>query len=166
MPEKMSPMSLAPNPPTRPGRRRAARRAAAKSGKGTARVVLLALLGVRERVVGALDFLELLLGFRIVGVAVRVVLAGQLPVGLLDLLGRSAFGDAQDFVEVLSQGQSSLAHHDSRRPDQLAVEPVALLHHLDHGPGLGTLQRLRRKRLVEVGSNLSPWGRPPRCRCG
>ena len=58
-------------------------------------VVLLALLGIGERVVGALDLLELLLRRRVVGVAVRVVLARQLPVRLLDLLLGGLLGDAR-----------------------------------------------------------------------
>jgi hypothetical protein len=45
-----------------------------------------AFLGVREDFVGFLGFLEFLLGRRIVRIAVRVVLHGQLAVGLLDLV--------------------------------------------------------------------------------
>ena len=66
-------------------------RAAAEAGEHAAGVVLLALLGVRERVVGLLDLLEALLGLRVVLVAVGVVLARQLAVGALDLVrGRLA----------------------------------------------------------------------------
>jgi hypothetical protein len=50
------------------------------------RVVLLALLGIGEDVVGGGDLLELFLRRGVVGVAVRVVFARQLPVRLLDLL--------------------------------------------------------------------------------
>src|SRR5437879_7512987 len=53
--------------------------------RGAEGVVLLALLGIRENVVGALDLLEALLGVRIARIAVRVVLAGELGVGVLDL---------------------------------------------------------------------------------
>src|SRR5919109_2201160 len=49
-------------------------------------IVLLALLGIREDVVGPLDLLEALLGGRVSRVAVRVELPGQLAVGLLDLV--------------------------------------------------------------------------------
>ena len=76
-------MSPKPAPGPRPAGPAAAERANA------AGVVLLALLRVRERVVGALDLLEALLGRRVVGVAVGVVLAGQLAVGPLDLLGEA-----------------------------------------------------------------------------
>jgi hypothetical protein len=46
-------------------------------------VVLLALLRIREQVVGALDFLEPLLGRGVARITVRVVLAREVPVGLL-----------------------------------------------------------------------------------
>src|SRR6185369_15302806 len=52
-------------------------------------VVLLALLGVREQVVRALDLLEPLLGRGVTGIAVRVVLARELAVGLLSLCRHS-----------------------------------------------------------------------------
>src|SRR4029450_7993164 len=65
-------------------------------------VVLLALLRVGENVVRRLDLLEALLGILVAGVRVRVVLARELPVRLLDLVLRRALGDAQDLVEVPS----------------------------------------------------------------
>ena len=63
-------------------------------------VVLLPLLGVAEHLVGLVDFLEFLLCALVVGVHVGVVLAGQLAVGLLDLLGRGRFFEAQRLVIV------------------------------------------------------------------
>ena len=79
----MSPMSAAKPPgPAGPA-------APPKPANMPAGVVLLALLGVRERVVGLLDLLEALLGRAVAGVAVGVVLAGQLAVGLLDLLAEA-----------------------------------------------------------------------------
>jgi len=65
-------------------------------------VVGRALLAVREHFVGLLDLLELLFGLlRLVTlVAVRVVLHGQLAVGLFDLIVRGRLGDAEDFVIV------------------------------------------------------------------
>ena len=62
--------------------------AAGREGAAAA-VVLLALLGVAEHVVGLGDLLEALLGLLVAGVAVGVVLARELAVGLLDLLGAS-----------------------------------------------------------------------------
>jgi hypothetical protein len=44
------------------------------------------LLGVREDLVGLLDLLETLLGVGSVRVRVRMVLAGQPPVGFADIL--------------------------------------------------------------------------------
>ena len=73
----------------------------AAAEQATTAVVGLALLGVREHVVGLLDFLEALLGFGVTGVAVRVVLAHQFAVRLLDLVGRRLLRDAECFVEVL-----------------------------------------------------------------
>ena len=58
-------------------------------------VVLLALLGIGEDVVGLLDLLEPLLGLGIARVVVRVVLAGELPVGLLQVVGGGVLGDAR-----------------------------------------------------------------------
>src|SRR5205085_1459592 len=59
---------------------------AAAPVSGAERVVLLPLLGVGEQVVGVLNLLEPLLRGRISGIAVGVVLARKLAVGLLDLV--------------------------------------------------------------------------------
>src|SRR5919106_1229234 len=63
-------------------------------------VVLLALLRIGEDVVGALDLLEALLRLRIPRVRVRVVLAGQLAVRLLDLGRGRGLGDSENLVEI------------------------------------------------------------------
>ena len=49
-------------------------------------VVFLAFLRVGEHLVGLVYFLELSLGRLVAGVNVRVILAGQLPIRLLDIL--------------------------------------------------------------------------------
>src|SRR5205814_4083551 len=67
---------------------------------GPDRVVPLALLGIAEDLVGLIDLLEALLGLRLL-VDVRVVLARQLPVGLLDVDGRGVLGNAKGLVVVL-----------------------------------------------------------------
>jgi hypothetical protein len=59
-----------------------------------------ALLRVGEDLVGFLGLLELLLRLGVVRIAVRMVLHGQLAVGLLDLVVRSVAVDAEDFVVV------------------------------------------------------------------
>jgi len=59
-----------------------------------------ALLRVREHLVGLLRLLELLLGLRVVRIAVRMEFHGQLAVGLLDLFFGSVAIDAEDFVIV------------------------------------------------------------------
>ena len=63
-------------------------------------VVLGLLLGVREDLEGLVDLLELLLGLLVPGVQVGVVLPGELPEGLLDILVRGIPGNPQDLVVV------------------------------------------------------------------
>src|SRR6266540_2001662 len=63
-------------------------------------VVALPLLRVAEHAVGLGDLLEALLSVRVAGVEVRVVLARQLAVGALDLLGRGIAADAEHGVVV------------------------------------------------------------------
>ena len=90
-----------------PARVEAAEAAAAGGAPGrpeAAPVVGLALLGIREQVVGLLDLLEALLGLLVVRVAVGVVLADQLAVGLLDLVGRRRPLDSQDLVGIALLG--------------------------------------------------------------
>src|SRR5690606_11673327 len=65
------------------------------------RVVLLALLGVGEDRVGLADVLELLLRRFVTRLGVRVPLARELAVGLLQRLLVDVLGDAEDRVEVL-----------------------------------------------------------------
>jgi hypothetical protein len=72
----------------------------AEAAEAAARVVLLALLGVRERVVGLLDLLEALLGLLVIRVAIRMPLPSELAVGALDLVLRRRPLDAEDLVEV------------------------------------------------------------------
>jgi len=60
------------------------------------------LFRVREHFVGLFGLLELLFGFLglVTLITVRVVLHGQLAVGLLDVVVRGAFGNAQHVVEI------------------------------------------------------------------
>ena len=76
-------------------------RAGARSDHLADLVVLLALLGVAEHVVGRGDLLEALLGLLVAGVGVGVELLGQLPVGARDLLLGRALRHAEDGVVVL-----------------------------------------------------------------
>src|ERR671931_61973 len=78
---------------------------AAAAVRGAEPVVLLPLLGIREQVVRTLHLLEPLLRAGIPRVPVRVVLARELAVGLLDLVGRGAFGDAEGLVRALRRGR-------------------------------------------------------------
>ena len=70
-------------------------------------VVLLALLGVTEDVVGGADLLEALLRS---GVGVGVELLGQLPVGARDLLVRRRRDDAEHLVVVLLEPFTLCGH--------------------------------------------------------
>ncbi len=63
-------------------------------------IVSRALLFVGQYLVSFLGFLELRFGFGIVRIAVRVVLHGQLAVGLFDVFTGSVTIDAQNFVKV------------------------------------------------------------------
>src|SRR5699024_11333000 len=65
-----------------------------------AHVVLAALVGVGEGLVGLGDALEPLGGIR-VGVHVRAEGTRELPVRVLDLLGRGVAGDAEQIVVVI-----------------------------------------------------------------
>ena len=64
-------------------------------------VVLFALLLVGEHVVCFRDFLELLLCCGVAGVQVRVVLAGELAVCLLDVAFACVFADTQCLIKVV-----------------------------------------------------------------
>lgn len=63
-------------------------------------IILLAALRVAQYLVGLIDLLEAFLGFLIVRVEVRVMLPGQFPIGLLDLVGRRIPIQAQQLVVV------------------------------------------------------------------
>jgi hypothetical protein len=71
-----------------------------------ATVVGRALLRVGEHLVGARDLLEALLGLR-VGVDVRVQLARESSVGLLDGVGVRVAADTQEVVQVLAHSGPS-----------------------------------------------------------
>ena len=64
-------------------------------------VVDLPLPWIAQHVIGLSDFLELLLGPRGL-VLVRVVLQGQLPVGLLELVVAGALRDAENGVIIFA----------------------------------------------------------------
>ena len=85
---------------------------AADRPAGADLVVLLALLGVADDVVGGADLLEALLR---AGVGVRVVLLRQLPVGARDLLLRRRRDDAEHLVVVLLE-PFPLCGHESAHP--------------------------------------------------
>src|SRR5699024_6190427 len=72
-----------------------------------AHVVLAALVGVGEGLVGLGDALDARGGIR-VGVHVRVEGARELPVRLLGLRGRGVAGDAEQIVVVVVHGEGSL----------------------------------------------------------
>jgi hypothetical protein len=70
-----------------------------------------ALLGIREQVVGLADLLEARLRLGVIGVAVGVVRARKLAIGLLDLSGGGLLVDAEDGVWILARG-----HHRATYP--------------------------------------------------
>ena len=125
-----------------------AKAAAGAAAEHAAGVVLLALVGVGQHRVGLLDLLEALLGLRVARVRVRVPLARKAPVGLLDLLLGGPLLHAQRVVEVSHRLLLGGTHDDACRPQDLAVQPIALLQHLEHQ---ARLTRPGQHRLVPVG---------------
>jgi len=101
-----------------------ASRVAAPTVGRAERVVLLALLGVREHVVGCLDLLEALLGGGVAGVAVGMVLAGELAVRLLDRVRGSVLRNAECGVQLLHYSSvfaaetTTLAGRSTRSPSR------------------------------------------------
>src|SRR5262249_62233127 len=91
-------------------------------------VVLLPLLRVGEDVVGALDLLEALLRGGVARIRVRVVLARELAVRLLDLVLARRSRDAEGLVQVLNGCQRPPARHrppraQAARPRRRAASP-------------------------------------------
>src|ERR1039457_867264 len=76
------------------------RRAGSRRERVRAQVVHLPLLRVGEHLVGLVDLLEALLRRRI-GVHIRMQLAGEPPVRLLDLIGLSLAADAENAVIIV-----------------------------------------------------------------
>ena len=98
-------------------------------------VVRLALLVVREDVVGGLDVLEPLLGGRVVRVPVGMELARELAVRLLDLVVGRRLRDAEDVVRDCAAATRLLLapllrHDDAGGPQHGVADPVAALHDL------------------------------------
>src|SRR3954469_14831744 len=120
----------------------------AEAGEGAARVVLAPLLRVGQNVIGLLDLLEALLGSSVPGVAIGMVLADELAVGLLDVLCRGLAVDAEDLVEV-ARSHGLLRDDDARWADHLTVEAVAELDRLQDGAGIGAFLRSGGQGLVE-----------------
>ena len=110
-------------------------------------VVLLALLGVADDVVGLGDLLEPVLRGLVARVGVGVVLARQLAVGLLDLAWLGVLGHAEDLVEVLvgpvSVGSSRTSSSRRRRVLGRAVASSSLLSAPSARRGCSALLRLQ-----------------------
>src|SRR6185312_13489057 len=117
-------------------------------------VVLLAPVRIGERVVRLPDRLEALLGRRVARVRVRVVLAGQLAVGLLDLVGARALGDAERLVVVghpllLALRRGAARDDDARGAHDPVAQAVAALPD-GRDRALGMLRGLVAEGLVDV----------------
>ena len=73
-------------------------------------VKALALLRIAQQIVGAGDFLELLFRRLVTGVEIRMQLLRKRAIGLLDVGGRSRWGNAENLVRIshdLPRGNSS-----------------------------------------------------------
>ena len=112
-------------------------------------VVLLALLGIAEDLVGLVDLLESIFGSLVALVHIRVVLAGELAEGGADLLVGGGPRNAQDRVVVLE----SRWHLDRRYLDRATAKPGT------RGI-LGRSPRLRRETSRRRHSQFDPLKRP------
>ena len=63
-------------------------------------VILRALVGIGQHLVGLVDFLEALLAFLIARMQVRVVGLGQFAVGFFDLVLGCAFFNTEHFIII------------------------------------------------------------------
>ena len=63
-------------------------------------VILRALVGIGQHLVGLIDLLKALLAFLIARMQVRVVGLGQFAVGFFDLVLGCAFFDAEHFIII------------------------------------------------------------------
>ena len=151
-PPKRSPRSKLKLPPARAG----TGPEAAVAEEGARLVVLLALLGVAEDVVGLGDLLEALLGLGVALVGVRVELAGELPVRLLDLGVGGVLGDAEDLVVVLLDEVLACSSSTSLLPSRRAAEPRRPWP-VDVSPPRGHRSPRRRS----VSSFAAAWGCAP-----
>ena len=97
------------------------------------------LLGVGQHLVGVGDLLEPGLGLGVAGVGVGVQLAGQAPVGPLDLVGRGVAADAEQLVVVgghvvpqpSRQPVAQAAAHDGHGGQRLRVVHAGRAEHAD-----------------------------------
>src|SRR5213079_1532524 len=122
-------------------------------------VVLLSLLGIGEHVVRALDLLEALLGGLVPGVLVRVVLARELPVRLLELVRGGVLSDAEHLVEVLTRRR----RHSSPSPPRPRPVRAAARGRPACSPSAG--RRGPRPRRPRTAARAAPRGRAGRsCR--
>ena len=116
------------------------------------------LSGSDEHLVRLADLLEALLRRGVAGVAVGVVLARELAVRLLDLVGARALRHAQRLVVrrhslVLAVGGRAARDDDAGRAHDPVAQPVSALP--DGGDGaLGLVGRLVGERLVDVRVEL------------
>ncbi len=117
---------------TRPRKVSGAAETAARLDPGVAELVVGgAFLGVRENLVGQLGLLELGLGRRLAGIAVRVVLHGEPPVGLLDVGLAGVARHPQDLVII------AFGHGIGYQLSALSVQPAAANPSGPPGAGLG-----------------------------
>src|ERR1022692_2829547 len=146
----------------------ATRRTEPAAEEGTGLVILLAPLLVGQHGVCLGDLLESLLRRRVALVRVRVVLAGELAVRLLDLVGGGGLGDAQDLVIVLLEEVLGthwhllgvirfLLYSSAVRPAPAWPRLVLRARLRPSGPGRSHRHRVPRPRPWPAGGS----GRPP-----
>ena len=100
--------------------------AGAPQALGPERVVATPALGVAQRLVGQRHQLEAFLGLGVAGVGVGVQLAGELPVGPLDLVLVGAARDGEQLVEIREVGGHGLASRRWRPRRALTMATAAM----------------------------------------
>ena len=71
-------------------------------------IIDLALFGIAQDIVGFLNFLEAVFSSLVAWIQVRMVLAGQLPIGLADLVRLGIAGDTEELVIILFRSRRNI----------------------------------------------------------
>src|SRR5690606_16647307 len=130
-------------------------------GSVTEAVIGSALLGVLQRVIRLIDFLELVLGFRIARIAVGVELHRELAVSAFELCLVGPTLNAEHLVEIPFGQENSTPNGGSRpRAPLQCPECMPLDEHRPHRPqgDMGSEQARCLATAADWGNNAAPFG--------